>query len=201
MILHFSLENDIRELTTLHAFRAQKINYPLLYIFSIDKASTTTTTTKRVVKRSRACVPGAKVVRSFSSTAGVLLINWIRPTPDELYELSGSGLYFGPDSNLRSWVDFSLGHRQIYLAAAVVARFASLSSFSVAATAAIIGTSTMGKKNSSHHNAFHGLTAAVIVLVLLITTLMLLTKRKIAAERYPFFIFQIIESFVFCKIK
>jgi len=34
------------------------------------------------------------------------------------------------DSNLRSWVDFSLGHRQIYLAAAVVARFASLSSFS-----------------------------------------------------------------------
>lgn len=40
-----------------------------------------------------------------------------------------------PDSNLRSWVDFSLGHRQIYLAAAVVARFASppSSSFSLRA--------------------------------------------------------------------
>lgn len=60
---------------------------------------------------------------SVASVLGVLLINWIRPTPDELCELSGSVLYFGPDSNLRSWVDFSLGHRQIYLAAVVVARF------------------------------------------------------------------------------
>lgn len=33
---------------------------------------------------------------SFSFVLGILLINWIRPTPDELYELSGSGLYFGP---------------------------------------------------------------------------------------------------------
>lgn len=53
------------------------------------------------------------------------------------------------DSNLRSWVDFSLGHQQIYLAAAVVARLASLSSFSLQPQqqrrSLLIDTSRMGK--------------------------------------------------------
>lgn len=104
----------------------------------VDKASTTT---KRVVKGSRACVLSAKVTGSFSFSLSIYLSLFLpctRGTTNKLDQTDSRWVVrvvwiralLRPDSNLRSWVDFSLGHRQIYLAAAVVARFASPSSFS-----------------------------------------------------------------------
>lgn len=99
------------------------------------------TTTKRVVKRSgaRAGVPGAKVARQSPSVSLSFLflsvsLSLSLPQPGYTNKLDQTDsrwvvrvvwirALLRPDSNLRSWVDFSLGHWQIYLAAAVVARF------------------------------------------------------------------------------
>jgi len=100
-------------------------------------------TTKCVTKRRCKWVPSAKVASSLSlsfslfrtrdatnkldqtDSRWVVRVVWIRAL-------------LRTDSNLRSWVDFSLGHRQIYLAAAVDARFTSLFLFYFAAAATVV---------------------------------------------------------------
>jgi len=81
-----------------HAFHARKIDR--LSSFSVGKQASTkrqSVSRKGDASESQARkLPALSPSLSLSSVPGMLLINWIRPTPDELYELSGSGLYFGP---------------------------------------------------------------------------------------------------------
>lgn len=137
----------------------------------VDKASMTT---KRVVKGSRACVLSAKVTGSFSFSLSVYLSPFLpctRGTANKLDQTDSRWVVrvvwiralLRPDSNLRSWVDFSLGHRQIYLAAAVVARFASPSSFSSATTTTVVTYQFAEnmKKNPSRYSTLRRITLHV----------------------------------------